>query len=118
MRDVNLPAEIRIFVTDGKRQVYGPYIPGGEPFWTNTVFGSEAFIQVQIPSAYANRPENAFAINQVAHLEMNNEQLPRTNRRGARSARAGARAEIICDLVALCRPTTPTPTPSPERSTF
>jgi hypothetical protein len=115
IRNVDLPREAKIFVTDGVKQVYGPYSPLNNQFWTNTVFGPTVYVQVQIPRAAADRSSNAFTISQIAHIEMSGEP--------ALGARPGdgellvpmdASALVTCSIQSFCRPATPPPAPSPE----
>jgi len=71
VREVDLPEGSRIYVTDGVEQVWGPYAPRRDPFWTHSVFGDTAFIQVQIPAAEVNaRQELGFTVAAVAHFRV------------------------------------------------
>jgi hypothetical protein len=64
---VAVPPGTSIYATDGKSEVFGPYDPKvlGNEFWTNTVRGPIAYLQVRLPAT--NAPADV-AIDMVAHI--------------------------------------------------
>jgi hypothetical protein len=119
LSNADLPAGAKVYVTDGKRQVYGPYRPGPEPLWTNTVFGSAVYVQVQVPAAEAEREATALSITGVVHEERPVEDSSaRRGGGGLLAPQSESLAAVSCDLEAFCRPTTTTPNPSPEEALF
>lgn len=64
---VAVPPGTAIYATDGKSEVFGPYDPKvlGTEFWTNTIRGSTAYLQVKLPTK--NTPAD-LVIDLVGHI--------------------------------------------------
>lgn len=118
LRNVDLPQGAKIYVTDGRRQIHGPYSPSREPFWTNTVFGSNVYVQVQIPGAEAARQSTTVTITAIAHLELPSEQSSSLQGGAGLLAPVESSLLVSCGLQSFCRPTTPSPAPNPEEVLF
>lgn len=113
----NLPAGTKIYVSDGRREVFGPYAPDTGSIWSNTVSSSRIYVQIQLPRAAADRPENAAAIAAVAHIETFG---PDSDAAPPAEAGPGGPPEGMlttalqtCKLLRFCRPSA---NPEPERS--
>jgi hypothetical protein len=72
--DVSLPPGSRVWIYAATGEVHGPYLfdrplrPEG--FWTNTVFSSEVFLEVQFPEgAAAGFGIRSLSIDALAHME-------------------------------------------------
>jgi Trypsin-like peptidase domain/Bacterial Ig domain len=114
IQDINLPQDARIYVTDGRSQVKGPVL-STPSFWTNTVFGSSIFVQVQVPQSAAELSSNAFSINEISHSEMSNEQAIGPRRGNRRESAEGLTSpQALCELQVFCSPPTPPPNPSAQ----
>ncbi|HEX8239671.1 MAG TPA: trypsin-like peptidase domain-containing protein [Allosphingosinicella sp.] len=105
-----LPEGGRIYVTDGQSEVYGPYTLGPEPTFSNTVFSSRIFVQLQVPRGAAL---TGVSIRRIAHLVEPIEGLAVTGGPAANLTLA-----THCNLKQFCKPTSPVTNPTPEQSAF
>ena len=68
--DFDLPAGVEVYVFNDAGQAYGPYTGRGTydqgSFWSDTLFGELAWVQVHIPAE--TRESVAFAISDIAHF--------------------------------------------------
>ncbi len=73
IREAWLPEGSRVFVYAADGQIQGPYAFGSrtapEGFWTNTIFGAEISLEVQLPAASAKLGEALLAVASVVHIE-------------------------------------------------
>lgn len=104
-----LSAGSRLYVTDGS-EVYGPYTLSSQPTYSNTVFNSRIYIQLQVPAGAAL---DGLTIRRIAHLVLPPENV----------ATPGGPPESLallshCKLRRFCRPTNPIPNPTTEQAAF
>jgi glucose/arabinose dehydrogenase len=106
IRDAVLPPGCKVFVTDGRAQVHGPYSLTNEPFLANTVFGPRVYVQMQIPAEAAELASNGLAIYEIAHIEDRGEGSAGAPGLGS-GRRGGAHVAVSCGLKEFCRPDAP-----------
>jgi len=74
---VSLPAQAELFVYNVNGDVFGPYVGDGPfgsgDFWSNTVAGSEALVQVRYygPATTADIARTSVVITHIGHLTSN-----------------------------------------------
>lgn len=71
LEDVKLPAGTYAFVYGISGETHGPYDLGGgaSEVWTNAVFSSRAYIEVQLPPGTTDLRGLRFRISSVVHME-------------------------------------------------
>ena len=74
IKDGYLPENCKVYIFNDKGQHHGPYLFNGivreNGFWTNILFSDYAYIQVKIPSDYADSLELIrLTIPEIAHIE-------------------------------------------------
>lgn len=69
---ISMPAGAVAYVYNRQGEVHGPYALSGQrpdPIWTNTLFSSEAFVEVQFPRGVFDLSTVSLSISGIAHLE-------------------------------------------------